>query len=250
MKIGIIQGRLSPPILGFQECPEDWSREFSLLSRLNLNHIEWVVTKKYFESNPIFYENVNTYAISSICADNLVDKQIIEKAYFFENVIPICNAATKNEIKNITIPLLEDSDMTDDEHRKIFCSYIKDISERYENLNFSIEAELAPDKLDQIISINDRFYVTYDTGNITSFGLNHENYIERFGDRINNVHLKDRTFDAQTVAPFTGDTDFKQIFINYDGVFTLQTARHTTGKEVETITQHKNMFEELYNECA
>ena len=27
MKIGIIQGRLSPPNEGFQECPEDWKRE-------------------------------------------------------------------------------------------------------------------------------------------------------------------------------------------------------------------------------
>ena len=37
MNIGIIQGRLSPPIEGFQECPINWKREFNLLSGLGLN---------------------------------------------------------------------------------------------------------------------------------------------------------------------------------------------------------------------
>ena len=148
MKVGIIQGRLSKPDNGFQECPVDWGKEFDLLETLNLNHIEWIVTNYLFKTNPIFSEDVTNFPISSICADNLVDARIIEKTYFFENIIPICDAATKNGIKNITIPLLEDSDMTDDVFRNLFCSYAKDISERYENLNFSIEAELAPDKLD------------------------------------------------------------------------------------------------------
>ena len=38
MKIGIIQGRLSSPDEGFQECPVDWKREFKLLGALDLNH--------------------------------------------------------------------------------------------------------------------------------------------------------------------------------------------------------------------
>ena len=40
MKIGIIQGRLSRPVEGFQECPVDWRREFDLLPEIGLNHIE------------------------------------------------------------------------------------------------------------------------------------------------------------------------------------------------------------------
>ena len=38
--------------------------------------------------------------------------------------------------------------------------------------------------------------------------------------------------------------------INYEGVFTLQTARGPTGQEINTITKHKSIFEELYNEYA
>ena len=53
MKIGIIQGRLSSPDEGFQECPVDWKREFDLLRGLNLTHIEWIVTKEKFDSRLI-----------------------------------------------------------------------------------------------------------------------------------------------------------------------------------------------------
>ena len=65
------------------------------------------------------------------------------------------------------------------------------------------------------------------------------------------MHIKDRTYDRQTVEPMQGDTDFELIFeklasINYSGNFILQTARSTEGDEVNTINRHKLIFEELY----
>ena len=54
MKMGIIQGRLSRPTEGFQETPSKWWDEFLMLPDLGLNHVEWIVTKDSFESNPIF----------------------------------------------------------------------------------------------------------------------------------------------------------------------------------------------------
>ena len=112
MKIGIIQGRLSRPIEGFQECPVNWQQEFSLLPELNLNHIEWIVTKKSFGTNPIFTDDVSRYSISSICADNLVDERIIDKKYLYNiwcgrelpfstiSSPPICN--TRNTSSQIS----------------------------------------------------------------------------------------------------------------------------------------------------
>ena len=74
MNIGIIQGRLSSPEEGFQECPKNWEKEFELLKELGLSHVDWIVTKNSFDNNPIFFKNLNGYPINSICADNLVDK--------------------------------------------------------------------------------------------------------------------------------------------------------------------------------
>ena len=44
MKLGLLQGRLSPPVGGFQEFPKDWEREFRIADELGLNHIDWLVT--------------------------------------------------------------------------------------------------------------------------------------------------------------------------------------------------------------
>jgi sugar phosphate isomerase/epimerase len=120
-------------------------------------------------------------------------------------------------------------------------------------LNFSIEAELSSDKLSEIVNLRDNVSVTYDTGNITSCNLEHKKYIKSLFSKISNVHLKDRTYDAKTVKPGTGDTDFNKIFktlfeLKYDGIFTLQTARGPDGLEINTIKEHKKMFEEIYNE--
>ena len=115
-----------------------------------------------------------------------------------------------------------------------------------------IEAELHQKKLKKILDLNDNLFVTYDTGNMTSFGINHKEYIAAAKHKINNVHLKDRTYDAVTVSPGSGDTNFALVFkelakIDYNKHYTIQTARSTEGEEINTILKHKNYFQELYN---
>ena len=74
----------------------------------------------------------------------------------------------------------------------------------------------------------------------------------RIGDKIKCVHLKDRLFnEGPSVSNFAGDTDFDLIFkelskINYDGLFTLQMARQTSGHEYTTIQNYVNYFRKLY----
>jgi len=257
MKMGIIQGRLSKPDEGFQDTPLEWRREFDLLDVVGLTHIEWIITKESFSQNPFLNTCLDGYPINSICVDNLVDKRIFDRKYFFENIRPICRRMSKDGVRCMTIPLLEASSVVDDEKRGIIADYISEISGEYRHRNFlfSIEAELEPEKLQELININENIRVTYDTGNMTSFGQDHIEYIKIFHDKINNVHLKDRTFDARTVCPGTGNTDFKEIFsalkkVNYNGPFTLQTARGKRGKETDTITKHRKFFKELHNECA
>ena len=99
MKIGMIQGRLSKPREGFQECPKKWQREFYLMEQIGLNHIEWIVTKESFKDNPFFSEDLKKYPIHSVCADNLVDKKIDNIRYVKKNLDPICKSAVKILIK-------------------------------------------------------------------------------------------------------------------------------------------------------
>ena len=257
MKIGIIQGRLSEPIEGFQECPKNWEREFKLLNKLKLNHIEWIITKESFNNNPIFTENLSNYPISSICADNLVDSNTTARytnvIFLKKNLKPICDVAVKNNIKCITIPLLEESSVLDDSRRSFFIEEISKYKEMYPNLIFSFEIESYEYVIDEIINICDNFKLTYDTGNMTSLGINHEYYIEKYINKINNIHLKDRTYTSKTVSPGKGKTNFNEIFntLNlkkYKGLYTIQTSRGEFGKEKQTIKKHKEKFKKLYDE--
>ena len=60
-KLGIIQGRLSQPLNGFQECPVEWEKEFNLLEKLGLDHIEWIVTAKSLKNNPLTTQDLRPY---------------------------------------------------------------------------------------------------------------------------------------------------------------------------------------------
>ena len=149
---------------------------------------------------------------------------------------------------------MEDSSLVDDAKRDKFKIILSHFTNKYPNLNFSIEAELTALALEDIISVNDNIYVTYDTGNITSCGYDHESYINQIFDKISNVHLKDRTIKGITVPPGGGDTDFGTIFSilskkNYEGVFALQTAREESGNEFFTIERHSQILRSIYEKC-
>ena len=257
MKLGVMQGRLSIPVDGhIQEFPRIfWMSEFLKLPHLKLNHIEWLITKN-FNKNPILSTKYQLHSlpINSVCADNLVDKDIADIDFLEKELAPLCKGAINNGVSSITIPLLEDSSLIDKSKREKFCKNIKKITDDFpKKLSYTFEAELGIDELLEIVTLDENYFVTYDTGNITSFGIDHEEYISKLSTKINNVHLKDRTFDAKTVPPGTGDTDFKTIFaalkkIGYNSTYTLQTAREETGSETETIMKHKKYFKETYNE--
>jgi hypothetical protein len=254
VNVGIIQGRLSEPTEGFQECPLRWEREFDLLAPLGLSHIEWIITSDNFHNNPLFHNNLTGYPISSICADFMVHKDFSKTSFLNTFLRPACEAALCSKIKHLTIPLLEDSDVNDESTLESFIDSLGVIIEEFPDISFLIEAELHQKKLKKILDIYPSFMVTYDTGNITSCNINHENYINTLESRISQVHLKDRTISPMTtVPPGEGDTDFRFIFsllkgIKFDGAYTLQTARENNGDEINTIIRHKNFLTSLYNE--
>ena len=254
MEIGIIQGRLSTPDEGFQECPVSWKKEFETLKRLKLNHVEWIVTKSSFHNNPIFLRDVRSYPVHSICADNVVSTLVDNREFLEHNLFPICEAALRNNIKSVTIPLLEDSSLEDDKKLDNFCRSFSHVCDRYPSIQFSLETELSLSKVPKLLNASNNVFLTYDTGNTTSYGISHKDYILNFSDRVTNVHIKDRKMSGISVPPLTGDTKFNNIFKHliqsgYKGVYTLQTARGLVKQEEETISNHAKIIRSVYNEC-
>jgi len=242
MNIGIVQGRLSAPVDGkIQEFPtKTWKEEFAIKKELGLTHIEWVITKDSLIDNPLFTEDLSNYPISSVCCDHIIDERIHKYSFLEENLEPICKKLEENEISFLSIPLLEQSNMDDDAKRKAFIKNINKLHRKHKHLDFIFETELSAEKTAEIVNSNEAFFVTYDTGNITSYLKSHDSYITHLREKIVNVHIKDRTFDGKTKEFMTGDTDFKKIFnllslVKYNGLYTLQLARGTTGEEKEYI---------------
>jgi hypothetical protein len=252
MNIGILQGRLSPPNGGFQEFPKDWKKEFVLAEELGLNHIDWLVTKNCsYHSNPIFNEDLSKLNINSICADNLISKRIISPDFLFNNLLQICVSAIKNNIYSITIPLLEESGISDVPFRKAFIDNMNNFAiTYYPEITFSFEIESYEDAISDVLDSNPNFRLTYDTGNMTSLGISHEYYLDKFSDRIDNIHLKDRTYEGNTVWPGSGKTDFGKIFEimsdKQDLKYTIQTDRGSNGEEYKTIEKHFNYFNKFW----
>ena len=137
MKFGIIQGRLLPPIENkIQEFPlNDWEKEFLIVKDLNLNHIEFIITKKSFE----YFLNIDlskySKLISGICCDNFIDINFYKLDFIEKNIIPICRKLQFLDIKNIHIPLLEDSEILEKNKEEFFNNILK-ISNNFPNINF------------------------------------------------------------------------------------------------------------------
>lgn len=253
MRLGVVQGRLSKPVDNhIQEFPfDDWEHEFKLIQELGLDHIEWLITKKAFE-NGVLELDAKKYSnkITSIGCDNLTNKNIGSKNFLDDQLDPICQFAIKNNIKAITIPLLEVSCI--DNFVDKFVKNISYFGNKYPQIEFNFELESSYNIALDVCYACDNFYLTYDTGNITACGFDHEQYIISCLKFIKTVHLKDKTRNPiQNVEPLTGDTDFKLIFqtlknIGYTDKFTLQTNRGYIGQEFETIKRHKKLFEDLY----
>jgi sugar phosphate isomerase/epimerase len=252
-KLGIVQGRLLPPIGNhIQEFPRaEWKLEFDLMENLGLTHIEWIVTDTSFKTKTLNLD-VKKYGskISSVCCDHLIDNHFYKKSFLKERLEPACEFAIKNNIKSLTIPLLEKSKLNNFNIDSAVENFVY-FGKKYPSLNFSFEIENNADISLCLADCLPNFYLTYDTGNITSCGIDHEIYIEKVFHKINNVHLKDRTVDPiSTVEPGNGDTDFYLIFDIlskkcYKGWYTLQTARSKNGSETETISRHIKFYEKF-----
>jgi hypothetical protein len=255
MKLGIMQGRLSLPVdNAMQEFPTDWKNEFVLLKRTGLCHIDWIVTKKSFKSNPILKYDLSLLPINSICADNIIDVKFHEEKYLKNNLEPLCRAAIKNKIYSITIPLLEDSSIKNPVIRKNFIKSIVPYAKKYKDLFFSFEFECEPEEILEVVKTAKNFRVTYDTGNITSYTkskVKHQGFLMKLLPFIDNVHLKDRKMNGESMSPGNGETDFRHICFllrqfEYNGAFTIQTARERKKNEFKTVIKHTEFFNTFF----
>jgi len=255
MKLGIIQGRLSQPVHGHQTTPENWQKEFDILKKLGLNHIEWNIDNNKLFKNPILISDIDLKIIekiSSICFDNLVTDRVYDEDFLNLNLTNIVELLYTKNILSITIPLVESATIKNSSDVSKIRAALDNIFEKYPELIVNIESDARISLVSEVLGSNKNIRFTYDTGNITASNFNHERYIDAIFDKINNIHLKDRVYNhGPSVQYGMGDTDFDAIFsqlseLKYNNLFTLQMIRGETGKEMEYITDLSKIFRRLH----
>ena len=125
MKIGVMQGRLSPLIKNkIQAFPEKyWKSEFRKANILNIKMIEWTIDHKNFDNNPLFDIKISNklnylkkkykIKVPSITGDAFMQYPFWKKNYVkslknFDRLIFFCK---KLKIRFIVLPLVDNGSL-------------------------------------------------------------------------------------------------------------------------------------------
>lgn len=266
-RLGFMQGRLSPVVNNkIQAFPwGHWKEEFEIASQVELSLMEWTLDSYQFEDNPIF---VNQNEIRRLKKEFSMEIHSLTNDEFMENPPWICGEekATQRlssvitcmgdlEIGILVLPLVDNSSLcnsrTFERSVRQVCSEIGGLLIE-NNVRVAFELDLEPASVMHFLEPLDEnvFGINYDIGNSASMGFSPDIEFRNYGDRILNVHVKDRHFRGSTVPLGEGSADFEVVFkklstFGYQGNFIFQTARAPDGRHVETLAQYKNYIEPL-----
>jgi hexulose-6-phosphate isomerase len=249
-QIGIMQGRLSPRIDGkIQAYPaKTWQREFQIAKEIGYSSIEWIIEKP-FEVNALMsksgIQEINQVItdtgvkIDYVCADVFMQQPLVrmsqqtreENKKYLTNIL--LNAKEVGAI-GVEIPFVDSSSIKNENEKIELILCMQDafgLAKEIE-LKVSLETDLNPTSFKDLLErINlEHVHANYDIGNSASLGFNPIEEIKAFGNRILNVHVKDRILGGATVPLGAGNSDIKLVFqklneIGYSGGITMQAAR-------------------------
>jgi len=160
-------------------------------------------------------------------------------------------------LSSILIPLVDRGRIENKLHEKELLKVCTDISSLLEEKGMMISFESDFSALDLNIFIsqfNPRYFgITYDIGNSASLGYNPQEEIIAYGNRIINVHVKDRILGGTTVPMGSGNADIPLVLKcleehGYTGNYILQTARAENGDHIGTLCKYRDLITECFQE--
>ena len=257
-KIGVMQGRLVPKHQGrYQAFPIGmWKEEFTVAKKCGLDLIEFILDFNDSEENPLMSQTgVNEIAdvieqtgvaVKTICADYFMDAPLHSTdasvaQESFRILERLLLTAAQLKITDIVIPCVDKSSLKSIESVIRFVDQLAKIVPSIEekNINLSLETDLEPkiflELLNKLNSKN--ITINYDVGNSAALGYDPVEELSIYGDRISDIHIKDRNLGGGPVVLGTGDADFHKFFgalvkTNYQGPFIMQAYRDEEGIEI------------------
>lgn len=250
IEIGIMQGRLSPPVPErLQSFPwASWEQEFERARALGFDCMEWLFEAKGYESNPLWTDDgvwrirelaeTQGVAIRSICGDYFMPHPFFrvsaaERDASVEVLKRLIRQAGQLGANVILVPVLEVSEIRSKDEADILVDALKEclpLAHACE-VRLGLETELLADRYAALVARFDDPFVGayYDVGNAAALGHDLTVDVLALGRAVCGVHVKDRPRGGSTVRLGQGDADFAACFaalatVAYRGPLILQTA--------------------------
>lgn len=250
-----MQGRLLPKYRGrYQAHPVGyWQGEFSRAAELGLNCIEFILDFNDAEVNPLLRSDgpneilrvtvESGVKVRTVCADYFMEAPLhhlkAEVAIQSQEVLRrMLHSGKVLGLTDIVIPCVDQSSMRDQTTQDRFIQRLKPLLDEAEatGINLSLETDLAPQPFAELIARFDspRITVNYDTGNSAAMGFDPAEELACYGERISDVHIKDRVLGGGSVVLGAGDAQFIRFFnalrpLAYKGPFIMQAYRDDEG---------------------
>lgn len=270
-EFGIMQGRLSPQYDGrYQSHPRGhWQGEFFIAKALGLNLIEFIVDSWYLDDNPLLtLEGVaevkaisqdSGVHIKSLCADVFMDITFIG-----DTATQACDLLNKLivvsvelGIRDVVIPCVDRSSLKKfPEQTTQFVELLKPLCQQAsdQGVRLNFETDLAPKEFSRLLDQlgRENAWVNYDIGNSASLGFCANEEFDAYGDRISNVHIKDRVLHGTTILLGSGNADFATVIerlksMNYCGPLIFQAARATSFvDDLSDVAKQITWFKKLW----
>jgi hexulose-6-phosphate isomerase len=263
-QIGIMQGRLSPRIDGkIQAYPaKTWQKEFEISKEIGYSAIEWIVEKP-LEINALMSKSgmqeikeiilKTGVRVDYVCADFFMQQPLVrmsekikeENKKILEQIL--INSKEIGAI-GVEIPFVDASSIKTESEIDELISVTEDAFKLAGEIgiNVSLETDLNAKEFKKLLEkVNlDHVKANYDIGNSASLGYEPLEELENYGQRILNVHVKDRKLGSTTVPLGTGNADIRCVFekldeIGYTGGITMQAAR---GEDDVAIAREQLMY--------
>lgn len=274
-EFGIMQGRLLPKYKDrYQAHPLGyWQEEFNIAKNVGVSYIEFILDYNDYQLNPLMSnfgiseisDNIQKFGIGvrSICADIFMEaplhsenKSVVKTS--IEILLKLIKNAAKLGITDIVIPCVDQSTLkgTADQMRLIENLKIPIELATKMKINLALETDLAPipflDLLNKFDS--DAVKVNYDIGNSASLGFDIFEEFELYGDRVSDIHIKDRDLGGGSVELGMGNANFTSFFevvssIDFKGPIVMQVYRDEDGVEIfkKQFNWFKSKIENQYD---
>ena len=266
-----MQGRLLPKYNGrYQAHPLGyWKDEFFISKEIGLDCIEFILDFNDFNNNPLIknrgIDEIQSIVdktgveVRSICADYFMEAPLHAKnsklaESSLELLIILLNNVSKLGVKDIVIPCVDQSSLC---NKAALTRFVENLTPAIElaeknQINLSLETDLEPEAFLKLLNLCDSKIVTvnYDIGNSAALGYDPIEELNTYGERISDIHIKDRKLGGGPICLGDGSADFSTFFkklkaFNYQGPFIMQAYRDDEGveifkKQLEWITPYLN----------